>query len=48
MYNILQHIANRDKYELNSLGRLNGDVDCAGGVTANDARVLRERDTEIR
>lgn len=45
---ILQHIANRDKYELNSLGRLNADVDGAAGVTANDARVLQEWDAGIR
>jgi len=41
---ILQHIGNRDKYGLSSLGLLNADVDGAAGVTANDARVLQEWD----
>ena len=42
---ILQHIANRDKYELKPQGLLNADVDGEAGVTANDARILQERDS---
>ena len=41
---ILQHIANRDKYELKTQGAFNADVDGEAGVTANDARVLQEWD----
>ena len=41
---ILQHIANRDKYELKQQGLINADVDGEAGVTANDARVLQEWD----
>lgn len=41
---ILQHIANRDKYGLKQQGLLNADVDGEAGVTANDARVLKEWD----
>ena len=41
---ILQHIANRDKYELRPSALVNADVDGAAGVTANDARVLQEWD----
>lgn len=43
---ILQHIGNRDKYELSSMGLLNADVDGEAGVTANDARVLQEWDAD--
>ncbi|MCR5708088.1 MAG: hypothetical protein K6G82_07425 [Ruminococcus sp.] len=45
---ILQHISNRDKYGLNTLGRFNADVDGISGVTANDARVLQGWDAGIR
>ena len=41
---ILQHIANRDKYGLKQQGLLDADVDGEAGVTANDARVLKEWD----
>ena len=41
---ILQHIANRDKYELRPSALVNADVDGVEGVTANDARVLQEWD----
>ena len=41
---ILQHIANRDKYELKPQGRLNADVDGVEGVTANDALTLQKWD----
>ena len=41
---ILQHIANRDKYELKPQGRLNADVDSVAGVTANDALTLQKWD----
>lgn len=44
---ILQHIANRDKYELKSQGAFNADVDGEVGITANDARVLKEWDSSL-
>ena len=43
---ILQHIANRDRYELLPQGLINADVDGVAGVTANDARVLQAMDSE--
>ena len=45
---ILQHIANRDKYELRPSALVNADVDGEAGVTANDARVLQEWDAGLR
>lgn len=41
---ILQHIANRDKYELKPQGLLNADVDGVAGVTGNDALTLQQWD----
>lgn len=43
---ILQHIALRDKYELRQQGLINADVDGADGVTANDARVIFQWDSQ--
>ena len=44
---ILQHIANRDKFELKPQGAVNADVDGVSGVTANDALVLQKLDAGI-
>ena len=44
---ILQHIANRDKFELKPQGAINADVDGVSGVTANDALVLQKLDAGI-
>lgn len=41
---ILQHIANRDKYELKPQGLVNADVDGEAGVTANDALFIQKVD----
>ena len=44
---ILQHIANRDKYELKPQGAVNADVDGVSGVTANDALVIQKVDAGV-
>ncbi|MDO4863269.1 MAG: dockerin type I repeat-containing protein [Ruminococcus sp.] len=44
---ILQHIANRDKYGLSPQGLANADVDGEGGVTANDALILKQQDAGL-
>jgi hypothetical protein len=44
---ILQHIGNRDKYGLSAQGMINGDVDGAAGVTANDALVIQKVDANL-
>ena len=41
---ILQSIANQDKYALKPQGKVNGDVDGAGGITANDALMIQKLD----
>ncbi|MCR4888365.1 MAG: dockerin type I repeat-containing protein [Ruminococcus sp.] len=44
---ILQHIGNRDKYGLSAQGMINGDVDGAAGITANDALVIQKVDANL-
>ena len=44
---ILQHIGNRDKYELKPQGMINGDVDGVAGITANDALVIQKVDAKL-
>lgn len=44
---ILQHIANKDKYELKKQGKINADVDGVEGVTANDALIIQKKDAGI-
>ena len=44
---ILQHLGNRDKYELKKQGSLNGDVDGESGITAKDALVILKTDAGI-
>ena len=39
---ILQHLGNKDKYQLSETGRANADVDGVAGVTANDAKCIQE------
>lgn len=41
---ILQSIANKDKYDLKPQGKVNGDVDGAAGITANDALMIQKLD----
>ena len=41
---ILQSIANQDKYALKPQGKVNGDVDGASGITANDALMIQKLD----
>ena len=38
---ILQHLGNKDKYQLSETGMANADVDGNAGVTANDARCIQ-------
>ena len=44
---ILQHIGNRDKYELKPSGLLNADVDGEFGVTAKDALIIQKVDAGL-
>lgn len=44
---ILQHIANKDKYELKAQGKVNADVDGQSGITANDALIIQRVDAGV-
>ena len=39
---ILQHLGNKDKYQLSETGMANADVDGEAGVTANDASCIQQ------
>jgi hypothetical protein len=44
---ILQCIANRDKYGLSPLGKLNADVDGESGITGKDSLTLQKLDAKL-
>ncbi|MBP5580535.1 MAG: glycoside hydrolase, partial [Ruminococcus sp.] len=44
---ILQHIANKDKFELKPQGKINADVDGVDGITASDALTIQKKDAGI-
>ena len=44
---ILQSIGNPDKFELNTQGRVNADVDGIVGITANDALMIKKYDAGV-
>ena len=45
---ILQHLGNRDRYELSPQGKINGDVDGDPGITGNDALFIQMVDAGLR
>ena len=44
---ILQHIANKEKFELKPQGKINADVDGVDGITASDALTIQKKDAGI-